>query len=57
MFENKERRLFKYQHQIDQLLAIGCRLPELSVPEGIAACRFAFSDERRQSHSSVSLQR
>lgn len=41
---------FKYQKQIDQLLAIGCQLPELYAPNDMQACRFAFSKERHKNH-------
>jgi len=38
---NKEPK-FKYQKQIDELLAKGCQLPELFAPNNMHACRFAF---------------
>lgn len=41
---------FKYQKQIDELLAIGCQLPELFAPNDIQACRFAFSEEGHVNH-------
>lgn len=41
---------YKYQKQIDDLLAIGCQLPELFAPEGIQACRFVFSGEGHANH-------
>ena len=41
---------FKYQTQIDELLAIGCQLPELFAPKGLHACRFAFSGEGHTNH-------
>lgn len=41
---------FKYQEQIDELLAGGCQLPELFAPNGLQACRFAFSDEGYTNH-------
>lgn len=46
---NKEPK-FKYQKQIDELLAKGCQLPELFVPNNMQACRFAFSEEGHQNH-------
>ena len=46
---NKEPK-FKYQKQIDELLAIGCQLPELFAPNNTQACRFAFSEEGHQNH-------
>ena len=45
-----EQRKYKYQDEIDVLAAIGCQLPELYAPNGISACRFAFSDTRRKNH-------
>ena len=48
---NMEREpVFKYQKQIDELLALGCQLPELFVPDNMEACRFAFSGEGHQNH-------
>ncbi len=41
---------FKYQKQIDELVAIGCQLPELFAPNNMWACRFAFSEEGHQNH-------
>ena len=41
---------FKYQKQIDELLAIGCQLPELYAPNNLQACRFAFSEEGYTNH-------
>lgn len=41
---------FKYQKQIDELLAMGCQLPELFAPNDIQACRFAFSKEGHVNH-------
>ena len=45
-----EQKKFKYQKQIDELITLGCQLPNLYSPNGITACRFAFSDSNRQSH-------
>lgn len=45
-----EDRKFKYQKQIDELLAIGCQLPDLFAPNDIEACRFAFSEEGHPNH-------
>ena len=39
---------FKYQKQIDTLLALGCQLPELFAPNDMNACRFAFSEAEYQ---------
>ena len=44
------KSIFKYQKQIDELLTLGCELPKLYTPDGMNACRFAFSDENRQNH-------
>lgn len=41
---------FKYQKQIDELLAIGCQLPELFNLNDMQACRFAFSGEGHTNH-------
>ena len=41
---------FKYQKQIDELLATGCQLPELFAPNNIQACRFAFSEGGHNNH-------
>ena len=41
---------FKYQKQIDELLALGCHLPELFAPNNMQACQFAFSEEGHQNH-------
>lgn len=41
---------YKYQKQIDELLAIGCQLPELYAPNNLLACRFAFSAEGYANH-------
>jgi hypothetical protein len=41
---------FKYQEQIDMLLAEGCQLPELFVPNNLLSCRFAFAGEGYINH-------
>lgn len=41
---------FKYQKQIDELLAMGCQLPELYAPNDLQACRFAFSENGHTNH-------
>lgn len=41
---------FKYQKQIDELLAGGCQLPALYAPNNLQACRFAFSGEGHSNH-------
>lgn len=45
-----ENKKFKYQKVIDELIALGCQLPELYTPNNIKACRFAFSDPMHQNH-------
>lgn len=46
----EQMKKFKYQKQIDELLALGCQLPTLYAPGNMPACRFAFSDTTRQNH-------
>ena len=41
---------FKYQKQIDELMAVGCQLSELFAPNDLQACRFAFSEEGHVNH-------
>jgi hypothetical protein len=41
---------FKYQKEIDALLAKGCQMPMLYAPNDMQACRFAFSEEGHQNH-------
>ena len=41
---------FKYQQQLDELLAMGCQLPDLFAPNDMQACRFAFSGEGHVNH-------
>lgn len=45
-----ESKKYKYQKQIDELIALGCQLPELYAPNNMKACRFVYSDTSRQSH-------
>ena len=45
-----EQKTYKYQKQIDELLALGYQLPMLYAPENTSAYRFAFSDTNRQNH-------
>lgn len=45
-----EQKKFKYQKQIDELVALGCQLPTLYAPNNMKACRFAFSDTKAQNH-------
>lgn len=45
-----EQKRFKYQTQIDELISQGCQLPILYAPNGMSACRFAFSDSSHQNH-------
>ena len=41
---------FKNQKQIDELLTLGCQLPELFAPNDMPACRFVFSEEGHINH-------
>ena len=41
---------FKYQKQINEMIALGCQMPTLYAPNNMSACRFAFSDTYRQNH-------
>ena len=41
---------FKYQKQIEELMALGCQLPDLFLPNNMNACRFAFNEAGRQNH-------
>lgn len=41
---------FKYQEQIDKLMAEGCQLPKLFAPNNLQACRFAFSEKGHVNH-------
>ena len=50
MFNDKKNGMFKYQEQIDMLMAEGCQLPELFMPNNKQACRFAFSVEGHPNH-------
>lgn len=46
----KGKKPFKYQPLIDKLLAEGCSLPSLFQPNGMNACRFAFSEPGHPNH-------
>lgn len=50
MFNDKKNSRFKYQEQLDMLLAEGCQLPELFMPNNLQACRFVFSEEGHSNH-------
>ena len=54
MYENNkhtiDKKAFKYQSLIDQLLAAGYHLPILSLPDDMNACRFAFSADGHPNH-------
>lgn len=50
MSNDKMNGRFKYQEQIDKLLAEGCQLPELFMPNNQQACRFVFSEEGHSNH-------
>ena len=39
-----EQKKYKYQKQLDELIALGCQLPELYAPNNLKACRFAYCD-------------
>lgn len=41
---------FKYQKELDELLARGCQLPPLFAPNDLSAYRFAFSSLAQQNH-------
>ncbi len=45
-----DKQTFKYQSLIDQLLAMGCHLPVLSLPDDMNACRFAFAEDGHPNH-------
>ncbi len=45
-----DKKLFKYQSLIDQLLAMGCHLPVLALPDDMNACRFAFAEHGHPNH-------
>lgn len=38
---------FKYQELLDKLVSEGCQMPPLFEPNGIQACRFAFSSSKQ----------
>ena len=45
-----KQKKYKYQSLIDELIALGCQLPDLYAPNNIKACRFVFSDSKHQNH-------
>jgi len=47
---NGSEKEYKYQKQINELIALGCQMPTVFSPENMSACRFAFSDNVRQNH-------
>ena len=47
---NDSEKEYKYQKQINELIALGCQMPTVFSPENMSACRFAFSDNVRQNH-------
>lgn len=47
---SRMQRKYKYQTQIDELIAIGCQLPVLYEPGNMSACRFAFSNSSYVNH-------
>lgn len=46
----KEKVKFKYQTQLNELLALGCQMPRLYMPNSMPACRFAFSTGNQRNH-------
>ncbi|MCR4958515.1 MAG: hypothetical protein K6B13_07935 [Prevotella sp.] len=48
--QSTHKKPFKYQQLLDGLLANGCRLPELFLPNDMNACRFAFTASNQPSH-------
>ena len=48
--KSMEQKKFKYQKQIDELIALGCQLPALFEPNNMNACRFAFSEPGHVNH-------
>lgn len=44
------QKKYKYQTQIDELIAIGCHMPVLHEPDNMSACRFAFSNSSCVNH-------
>lgn len=50
MEQYTDKRRFKYQSQIAELVAKGYQLPVLYAPENMMAYRFAFSRDRHNNH-------
>ncbi len=48
--DKMDAKVYKYQNEIDELISLGCQLPELFPPNDISAFRFAYSDFKKQSH-------
>jgi hypothetical protein len=45
-----DEKVYKYQKEIDELIALGCQMPSLYAPNNMSACRFSFSDGTHQNH-------
>lgn len=45
-----DEKAYKYQKEIDELIALGCQMPSLYAPNNMSACRFSFSDSTHQNH-------
>lgn len=45
-----DEKAYKYQKEIDELIALGCQMPSLYAPDNMSACRFSFSDGTHQNH-------
>lgn len=45
-----DEKVYKYQKEIDELIALGCQMPSLYAPNNMSACRFSFSDSTHQNH-------
>jgi len=41
---------FKYQTELDELMVLGCQLPDLFSPNNMLAFRFAFSSDSKKNH-------
>lgn len=45
-----DEKVYKYQKEIDELIALGCQMPSLYATDNMSACRFSFSDSTHQNH-------
>ena len=48
--------MFKYQHEIDKLLKLGLKMPNLYSPNNLMAYRFIFKDDDENNHKPVCIQ-